>query len=149
MSYQVLIVVLVVFVLLVSYLLGFTPSLVAVVFLFFSLVAYCYYAKDKKAAVNGDWRVPENTLHILALLCGWPGALIAQGKFRHKTKKVSFRAVFWLTVIANSCGFIWLHSPQGNVQLHKSMNEIQSSINAHVDEKNIRHLVSVLTGFRG
>ena len=32
---------------------------------------------------------------------GWPGALIAQEKLRHKTRKQSFRIVFGLTVLFN------------------------------------------------
>ena len=52
--------------------------------------------------------MPENTLHLLALLGGWPGALVAQAQFRHKTRKVSFRAVFWLTVAVNLAALGWL-----------------------------------------
>ncbi|WP_353805552.1 DUF1294 domain-containing protein [Pseudoalteromonas sp.] len=32
---------------------------------------------------------------------GWPGSLIAQQWLRHKSKKRSFIAVLWLTIIAN------------------------------------------------
>ena len=35
----------------------------------------------------------------MAFLGGWPGAFLAQRQFRHKTQKVSFRIVFWITVI--------------------------------------------------
>jgi uncharacterized membrane protein YsdA (DUF1294 family) len=35
------------------------------------------------------------------LLCGWPGGLLAQNQFRHKTIKSSFQSVFWLTVFLN------------------------------------------------
>jgi len=40
-------------------------------------------------------------LHLLSLLGGWPGALIGQGLFRHKTSKQSFQFMFWLTVAIN------------------------------------------------
>ncbi len=43
-------------------------------------------------------RVPEKTLHLLALFGGWPGALMGQRVFRHKTQKFGFRIVFWLCV---------------------------------------------------
>lgn len=59
------------------------------------------YGWDKLCAKRGAWRVPEATLHLLALFCGWPGALVAQQVFRHKSQKTSFRVVFWLTVILN------------------------------------------------
>ena len=41
----------------------------------------------------------ERTLHLMAFLGGWPGALIGQRQFRHKTQKVSFRIVFWILVV--------------------------------------------------
>jgi uncharacterized membrane protein YsdA (DUF1294 family) len=64
-----------------------------------SLATYVAYGLDKRRAVNGCRRISERTLHLLALLGGWPGALIAQQQFRHKTQKVSFRIVFWATVV--------------------------------------------------
>jgi uncharacterized membrane protein YsdA (DUF1294 family) len=36
-------------------------------------------------------------LHALAPLGGWPGALLAQRLFHHKTLKMSFQLVFRLT----------------------------------------------------
>ena len=57
------------------------------------------YYVDKRAAIRHAWRVPENTLHGLEFLGGWPGALVAQKLFHHKTVKKSFRAVFWLMVV--------------------------------------------------
>jgi uncharacterized membrane protein YsdA (DUF1294 family) len=46
------------------------------------LVAYGW---DKHRAVNGSWRVPERTLHLVAFLGGWQGAYLGQQLFRHKT----------------------------------------------------------------
>ena len=66
-----------------------------------SLVSVAVYGFDKRRAkLEGD-RVPEKTLHILSLLGGWPGAIIGQKLFRHKTIKTRFRLVFWLTVVGN------------------------------------------------
>lgn len=42
-------------------------------------------------AERGRWRTPENTLHVAELLGGWPGALVAQQLFRHKTRKISYQ----------------------------------------------------------
>ncbi len=64
-----------------------------------SVVSFAAYGLDKRWAVNGSRRVPEQTLHILALLGGWPGALLGQRQFRHKTKKLSFLIVFWCVVV--------------------------------------------------
>ncbi|MFO0975445.1 MAG: DUF1294 domain-containing protein [Planctomycetaceae bacterium] len=63
-----------------------------------SLVCFVTYGWDKRRATSGGRRVPEKTLHILSLLGGWPGALLGQRFFRHKTKKLSFLIVFWCTV---------------------------------------------------
>ena len=64
-----------------------------------SLACFVAYGWDKRSAANGSRRVPEQTLHILALLGGWPGALMGQRHFRHKTKKMSFLIVFWFFVV--------------------------------------------------
>jgi len=64
-----------------------------------SLVCFTAYGLDKRRAANGNRRIPEQTLHILALLGGWPGAWLGQRQFRHKTKKVSFLIVFWCVVV--------------------------------------------------
>jgi len=64
-----------------------------------SLVCFAAYGLDKRRAANGSRRIPEQTLHILALLGGWPGALLGQRQFRHKTKKLSFLIVFWCVVV--------------------------------------------------
>lgn len=66
-----------------------------------SLIAWATYALDKRAAQQGQQRTPETTLQLLGLFGGWPGALIAQGQFRHKTAKFSFQALFWVCVVLN------------------------------------------------
>lgn len=66
-----------------------------------SLISFAQYWNDKHSAQKGRWRTPENTLHITELLGGWPGALLAQQVFRHKTRKLSFQLVFWLIVLAH------------------------------------------------
>ena len=76
-----------------------------------SLVTFVVYARDKAAARDRRWRVAESTLHPLALVGGWPGALLAQEVLRHKTVKASFRATFWCTVVANLVLLAALCSP--------------------------------------
>jgi uncharacterized membrane protein YsdA (DUF1294 family)/cold shock CspA family protein len=73
-----------------------------------SVVAFVMYGADKSAARQGRWRTSEASLHAVALVGGWPGALVARPVFRHKTTKQPFRTVFWLTVIANCLALAWL-----------------------------------------
>lgn len=70
-------------------------------YLIASVVSYYFYWDDKRRAKNNEWRIPEANLQFWALLGGWPGAFIAQQQFRHKTKKLSFRMVFWIIVITH------------------------------------------------
>lgn len=69
-----------------------------------SVVLFVMYGADKSAARRGAWRTPESSLHLGAVFGGWPGALIAQQVFRHKTAKQPFRTVFWITVGLNCIG---------------------------------------------
>jgi uncharacterized membrane protein YsdA (DUF1294 family)/cold shock CspA family protein len=90
---------------------GRVPSWAFVLYLTMSLITYVFYYRDKSAAQKGTWRTPENTLHLLALFGGWPGAFVAQQALRHKSKKRSFLEVFWVTVALNSCAFVVLSTP--------------------------------------
>ncbi|SCW31882.1 MULTISPECIES: DUF1294 domain-containing protein [unclassified Pseudomonas] len=71
-----------------------------------SVVAFLLYWSDKRKARADAWRTPENVLHALELAGGWPGALLAQQLFRHKTRKVSFQVVFWFIVLLHQVFWI-------------------------------------------
>ena len=73
-----------------------------------SLTSFVVYGLDKEAAERGRRRTPEVTLHLVSVAGGWPGALIAQHVFLHKTKKQPFRTVFWCTVVTNCVALAWL-----------------------------------------
>lgn len=66
-----------------------------------SLFSFLSYRSDKRRAEAGAWRIPESTLHLVALLGGWPGGFVAQRIFRHKISKASFQFVFWLIVLTH------------------------------------------------
>ncbi|WP_019676159.1 DUF1294 domain-containing protein [Arsukibacterium perlucidum] len=67
-----------------------------------SLFTFVVYALDKQRSQKaGQQRTPENTLQLLSLLGGWPGALLAQSWLRHKSKKKPFLRVFWCSVFLN------------------------------------------------
>lgn len=78
----------------------------AAFYLVISLITFIVYAIDKPASKKSTQRTPEKTLHLLALVGGWPGAMLAQKFLRHKTQKQSFRAVFWVTVVLNVAAFM-------------------------------------------
>jgi uncharacterized membrane protein YsdA (DUF1294 family)/cold shock CspA family protein len=69
--------------------------------------AFLMYGADKSAARQGRWRTSESTLHTIALVGGWPGALVARQVFRHKTTKQPFRTIFWGTVVVNCAALAW------------------------------------------
>jgi uncharacterized membrane protein YsdA (DUF1294 family) len=98
----------------------FSP-LVAGFYFALSTLTYLFYRIDKEAARKGRWRTEEATLHILALIGGWPGALIAQGRLRHKNRKPSFQLAFRTTVLVNCAALFWLHSAAGGMALRTIM----------------------------
>jgi uncharacterized membrane protein YsdA (DUF1294 family)/cold shock CspA family protein len=71
-------------------------------------ITFLAYGWDKSSARLNRWRTTESTLHLLSLLGGWPGALIAQKYLRHKSSKQSFQNVFWGTVVLNCGGLVFL-----------------------------------------
>lgn len=78
-------------------------------YLLISLITLAIYALDKKYALdNTSNRIPENTLHVLAVMGGWAGALVARFLFRHKTQKQPFVQLFWVTVALNVAITIYL-----------------------------------------
>lgn len=66
-----------------------------------SILTFILYWQDKWAAKRETRRTPERTLQMCALCCGWPGALLAQRLFKHKSSKASFQRVFWVMVVVN------------------------------------------------
>jgi uncharacterized membrane protein YsdA (DUF1294 family)/cold shock CspA family protein len=97
----------------ISCLLTELPLVVLGAYVLISMVTFIAYAIDKAAAQAGRWRTAEASLHLLALLGGWPGALLAQQTLRHKSKKGSFRVTLWFTVLLNCAGLVWLHTSEG------------------------------------
>jgi len=97
-----------------AYLLGHLPQKLVIVYFSASVITYFAYAFDKSKAQHGKWRTQESTLHLFALVGGWPGAAVAQQLLRHKSQKKAFRIGFWFTVVVNSGALLWLISPDGH-----------------------------------
>lgn len=103
-------------------LLGKLPHHIASLYLAASLIAFVAYAWDKSAARRNRWRTRESTLHLLALIGGWPGALLAQSTLRHKSSKPAFQLVFHATVLLNCLLFAFLLTPQGRLTLRSALH---------------------------
>ena len=99
---------------------GKIPLSVMGVYIILGGITFIAYAIDKSAAQNNEWRTQESTLHVLSLLGGWLGALLAQKKLRHKSQKKEFQTVFWITIICNCSAFGWLLR-QGYFESWKNM----------------------------
>ncbi|MFZ6742820.1 DUF1294 domain-containing protein [Undibacterium sp. JH2W] len=84
---------------------------IAVVYVAMSIITLTMYGLDKAAARKRESRISERSLLLCGLACGWPGAMLAQKLFRHKTIKSSFQRVFACTVSLNClalCLFFFL-----------------------------------------
>lgn len=87
-----------------------------------SLAVYFVYARDKLSAIRGSRRVPEDSLHLLEALGGWPGAYIAQQTMRHKTVKTSYQVVYWVIVGLHLAFWgLWVLAPEIVINLFQSL----------------------------
>lgn len=66
-----------------------------------SVVAFFFYAADKKKAKKGKWRIKESVLLGLGIFGGAIGALAGMNCFRHKTKHWYFWAVNVVALIVH------------------------------------------------
>jgi uncharacterized membrane protein YsdA (DUF1294 family)/cold shock CspA family protein len=90
---------------------GPVPLWVLIAYVGVSLITFAAYALDKSAARLRRRRIAETSLILLGMFGGWPGAILAQQLLRHKTAKLSFRAVFWVSVLLNVFVFVALNAP--------------------------------------
>lgn len=82
-------------------------------FLLANVLTLVVYGMDKMAARKAWRRVPEPTLLMFGFVGGWPGAIIGQQAFRHKTQKQPFKTYFIISVMLNISVLValyWLYS---------------------------------------
>ena len=87
------------------------PSWAALLYAGASVLCFVLYGVDKAAARAGRDRISESTLLSLGFVGGWPGAIVAQQVFRHKTSKRGFRVRFRVSVAVNVAIFAWATMP--------------------------------------
>ncbi|MBA2136264.1 DUF1294 domain-containing protein [Salmonella bongori serovar 66:z39:-] len=68
-------------------------------FLLANVLTLVIYGVDKLAARKAWRRVPESTLLVFGVVGGWPGAIVGQRLFHHKTQKQPFKTYFIFSVI--------------------------------------------------
>lgn len=86
-------------------------AIVAGVYGVMSLITAAAFWSDKRRASRGLRRTRESTLHLLELLGGWPGALLARPVLRHKTRDVRFLAISYTIIGAHAAAWgaaMWL-----------------------------------------
>lgn len=71
-----------------------------------NLLNFGCYAYDKRQAKKSGWRVPERSLHWLAVLGGAIGGIFGQVVFNHKTRKPTFHIVLWSSFLVHSVIFL-------------------------------------------
>lgn len=64
-----------------------------------NLIAFFAMYLDKRKAKYGKWRIPEQTLLILAIIGGSIGGIAGMYTFRHKTQKLRFSVGFPVILI--------------------------------------------------
>ncbi|WP_257000187.1 DUF1294 domain-containing protein [Enterobacter cloacae] len=67
------------------------------------------YGADKMAARKGMRRIPEVTLLVFGVVGGWPGAIMGQQIFRHKTQKQPFKTWFLMSVVVSILATVALY----------------------------------------
>ncbi len=58
-------------------------------------IAFSLYHLDKQRAIKGKRRISEKNLLTIAAFGGTLGAYLGMQKYRHKTKKLSFKLWFY------------------------------------------------------
>lgn len=72
-----------------------------------TVVTFAVYGFDKAAAAGGRRRVPELSLHLLAVGGGGFGALAGRRVFHHKTTKREFTVVITVGVLT-TLAIVWI-----------------------------------------
>ena len=81
-----------------------------------NLVAFAIFGIDKKRAKKGQWRIPEKTLFLSAILGGSVGAILGMYIFHHKTKHWYFQIGIPAILILQIAAVYWL-SQKGIITL--------------------------------
>ncbi|WP_019583838.1 DUF1294 domain-containing protein [Thioalkalivibrio sp. ALE16] len=88
------------------------PLLVGAWLIGANVLSFVLYGLDKQVAADTGRqrrsRIPEKTLLAVDFAGGFPAGFIAQRQFRHKTRKASYQAKWWMAAIASTGAWGWL-----------------------------------------
>lgn len=80
-------------------------------FVFASCLDFSLMGVDKRKARREEWRIPESTLWLFALLGGGVGGFLGMRCFHHKTRHWYFRYGFPLAAVIQIGILIFLKIP--------------------------------------
>ena len=86
----------------------YLPLAFAGYLLLVNLAAFITFGADKRRAKRDEWRVPERTLFLLALVGGSAGAICGMRVFHHKTRHWYFRYGLPAILLAQLALAAWL-----------------------------------------
>ena len=89
------------------------PSFTRIVFIYLvivNLIAFLLMAMDKSRARKHQWRIPEKTLFLSAILGGSIGAIAGMYTFHHKTKLWYFVIGMPAILIVQIALIVWIRS---------------------------------------
>lgn len=83
---------------------------IGIYFVAVNIAAFALMGIDKRKAVKKQWRIPEKTLFLSAIIGGSVGSIVGMKTFRHKTKHWYFKygmpAILIVQLVA--VGYVWL-----------------------------------------
>ena len=74
-----------------------------------NIIAFMLMGIDKSKAKRHQWRIPEKTLFLSALLFGSIGANLGMWVFRHKTRHIQFIVLMPLILIVQAVSIAFLY----------------------------------------
>ena len=83
------------------------------VYVVLTIGVFVLYGIDKKRAIKSEWRIPEATLLLAAVISPF-GALLGMYVLRHKTRKPKFYITVPLIFVAEIVAFLYLTGRLGS-----------------------------------
>ena len=74
-----------------------------------NLMTFIMFGIDKSKARSGSSRISEASLFLISLIGGALGGLLGMMLFRHKTRKMGFKAIMFIIILINIYLYYWLY----------------------------------------